>query len=86
MEIAVSESNEIKVENEVTVHVRFAPDGGVSEIGALPADATPQRWFNALSAHCANSFRALTRGRGIFVVASDKLSALQSTLSNPPQS
>ncbi len=82
----MSENKEVKVENEVTVHVRFAPDGSVSEIGARPADATPQGWFNTLSANCGNSFRALTGGRGIFVVASDKLSALQSTLSNPQQS
>lgn len=82
----MSESNEVKVENEVTVHVRFAPDGTVTEIGARPADATPQNWFNTLSANCATSFRALTGGRGIFVVGADRLSALQTTLSNPQQS
>lgn len=80
------ESQEVKVENEVTVHVRFAPDGSVSEIGARPAEITPQRWFNTLSANCANSFRALTGGRGIFVVAFEQLSALQTTVSNPQQS
>jgi hypothetical protein len=77
----VSESQEVQGENQVTVHVRFAPDGSVAEIGARPAEATPQKWFNTLSANCAASFRALTGGRGIFVVAAEKLSALQTTVS-----
>ena len=81
----MSESQEVKLENKVTVHVRFAPDGSVSEIGACPAEATPQKWFNTLSANCATSFRALTGGRGVFVVAAEKLSSLQSSMSNPQQ-
>ncbi len=81
-----SETNEVRVASEVTVHVRFAPDGSVSEIGARPAEATPQGWFNTLSANCATSFRALTGGRGIFVVAAEKLSALQTLVSSTSQS
>jgi hypothetical protein len=84
--VSESESQEVKVENQVTVHVRFAPDGTVSEISARPAETTPQRWFNTLSANCATSFRALTGGRGTFVVAAEKLSVLQTTISSPPRS
>jgi hypothetical protein len=75
----MSESEMTRVESEVTIHVRFSPDGAVSEIGARPAGATPQEWFNALSANCGEFFRAMSGGRGIFRVAAEKLGDLQAT-------
>lgn len=33
----------------ITLHVRFAPDGTVAEISERPAALTPQQWFNKLS-------------------------------------
>lgn len=75
----MSESETIGMENEVTVHVRFSPDGTVSEIGLRPAAATPQAWFDALSARFGGSFRAMSGGRGIFKLAAENLSELQAT-------
>lgn len=75
------DENQSRAESEVMIHVRFAPDGAVSEISGRPAQLTPQAWFNALSTNCGNSFRALTGGRGTFAIAADKLSELQNTVS-----
>ena len=68
---------------EITIHVRFAPDGSVCEISARPDSVAPQAWFNGISNSFGSSFRALTGGRGIFVVAADKITALQSQLAQP---
>lgn len=73
----MSESETTVTESEVTIHVRFSPDGTVTEIGAKPAGATPQDWFNALSGNCGNSFRAMSGGRGIFKIAAAKLGEMQ---------
>ena len=72
-----------QVASDVTIHVRFAADGTISEISARPGSVTPQTWFNALSASFGTSFRALTGGRGVFVVAAEQISAQQSQLSQP---
>lgn len=66
--------------SEVTVHVRFAPDGTVSEIGFRPAGTTPQAWFVALSRSRPGSFRALTGGRGLFVLPSATLDQARGAL------
>ncbi|BBF66142.1 hypothetical protein F6A13_06430 [Acidithiobacillus sp. 'AMD consortium'] len=50
----------------VVIHVRFASDGSVREIGELPSGTSPQDWFNALSRHSANSYESFAGGRGIF--------------------
>ncbi|MHB8251425.1 hypothetical protein [Acidithiobacillus sp.] len=50
----------------VIIHVRFANDGRVREIGECPSGTSPQDWFNALSRHSANGYESLSGGRGIF--------------------
>jgi hypothetical protein len=67
----------VGIEGEATVHVRFAPNGAVSEIGARPPGMTPQEWFNTLSRSCADCYRALPGGRGLFKIESRKLIELQ---------
>jgi hypothetical protein len=79
MRNSMSESETTRMENEVTIHVRFSPDGTVAEIGLRPAAATPQGWFDTLSAKFGGSFRAMSGDRGIFKVAAEKLSELQTT-------
>jgi hypothetical protein len=57
---------------EVMIHVRFAPDGVVTEISERPITTTPQGWFNYLTEKVGESFQPLSGGRGIFrVVRSD---------------
>ncbi|MEW5791759.1 MAG: hypothetical protein ACOY4L_04800 [Pseudomonadota bacterium] len=51
---------------DVMIHVRFAADGTVMEIGERPSGATAQEWFNHLSRNTQNSYQALSGGRGLF--------------------
>jgi len=68
----------MSAENKV-IHVRFAPDGAVVEIGERPEALSPQQWFNWLSVNVPNDYRALAGGRGVFKVASGEISMLQQT-------
>ena len=62
----------------ITLHVRFAPDGTVAEIGERPAALTPQQWFNKLSeAIGMKAYQTFAGGRGMFKVARDQVEALK---------
>jgi hypothetical protein len=52
----------------VLIHVRFSPEGSVTEIGERPGAALPQQWFNFLSEKVGDSFQPLSGGRGVFRV------------------
>lgn len=53
-------------EAEVMIHVRFAADGSVTEIGERPAPLSAQDWFNCLSDSDGDAYSALSGGRGLF--------------------
>lgn len=53
---------------EVMIHVRFAPNGAVVEISERPSVASPQSWFDYLTARVGESFQPLSGGRGLFRV------------------
>jgi hypothetical protein len=59
------------------IHVRFAPDGTVFEIGERPQALDAQQWFNKLSEVHGTSFQALSGGRGIFRLSPDSVEALK---------
>jgi len=61
----------------VVIHLRFAPDGTVSEIGQRPAALTPQQWFNFLSDNAGTAYRPLAGGRGVFQLSRDAVEKLQ---------
>lgn len=61
------------------IHVRFAPDGTVTEISERPEGATPQAWFDHLTRAAGTSFQALSGGRGIFRIADADLEAIKSS-------
>ena len=62
----------------ITLHVRFAPDGTVAEISERPAAPTPQQWFNKLSeAIGMKAYQTFAGGRGMFKVARDQVEALK---------
>jgi len=44
--------------NATVIHLRFAPDGSVTEIGERPASLTAQQWFDRLSDKHAMDFQA----------------------------
>ena len=50
------------------IHVRFAPNGSVVDIGERPEMLSPQQWFNWLSLNIPATYRALAGGRGVFKV------------------
>lgn len=61
----------------VMIHVRFATDGSVTEIGERPAAASAQVWFNFLSRNTVDCYEALSGGRGIFRIAGDQMNTLK---------
>ncbi|MDU6727207.1 MAG: hypothetical protein E6471_10870 [Bradyrhizobium sp.] len=62
----------------ITLHVRFAPDGTVAEISERPAALTPQQWFNKLSeAIGMKAYQTFAGDRGMFKVARDQVEALK---------
>jgi hypothetical protein len=65
-------------QQNVAVHVRFAPDGTVAEIGERPSALTPQQWFERLSGTVSSdSYRTYAGGRGVFQVLRDQIDTLK---------
>ena len=66
------------MENAQTlIHVRFAPDGSVTEIGERPPAQTAQDWFDRLSLEAADDYQALSGGRGMFRMSPEKVEAVR---------
>lgn len=61
----------------VLIHVRFAPNGLVTEIGERPPDTSAQDWFNRLSNHGANGYHPLAGGRATFTLNRAEIDALK---------
>ena len=66
----------------VMVHVRFAPDGAVTEIGERPDAMPPQHWFDHLSVKAGESYQPLSGGRGVFRIARSDVDGLKTSLSS----
>ena len=58
----------------VLIHVRFAPDGRVSDIGECPVGLDPQNWYNALSVEAAQHYQPFA---GVFRLTRDEVERLQ---------
>lgn len=68
------------MENQnVMIHVRFAPDGSVTEIGERPEGSSPQDWFNLLSYKAASDYQALAGGRGVFRLTREAVDTFKAT-------
>ncbi|MGQ0682635.1 hypothetical protein [Bradyrhizobium sp.] len=52
--------------DKVIIHLRFAPNGTVVEIGERPAGLSPQQWFDRLSDKYGNAYQVFSGGRGVF--------------------
>lgn len=66
------------MENQaVMIHVRFAPDGTVVDIGERPESIGVQEWFNRLSAGAAECYQPLAGGRGVFRVPGEQIESLK---------
>lgn len=64
---------------EVLIHVRFSPDGSVTEIGERPAAESAQAWFNRLTDRAGMRYQPLSGGRGLFRLRRDEVDALKTT-------
>ncbi|MGE0113760.1 MAG: hypothetical protein AB7T07_02585 [Steroidobacteraceae bacterium] len=64
----------------VMIHVRFAPNGTVTEISERPNSANPQAWFNYLTGLVGEAYQPLSGGRGIFRVDKTALDGFKSAL------
>jgi hypothetical protein len=60
-----------------TIHVRFAPNGDVTEIGAKPEALTPQQWFDMLMSRYPESYQTFMGGRAIFRLPAETIVQLQ---------
>jgi hypothetical protein len=62
---------------DVLIHVRFAPNGTVTEIAERPPAVSPQDWFNCLSSKAGTAYQALSGGRGVFRLTRGEVDALK---------
>lgn len=65
--------------DQVMIHVRFAANGTVTDIGERPAELSAQAWFNRLSNTAGDAYRALSGGRGLFRLARERFERLKTT-------
>lgn len=68
--------------DSVMIHVRFAPNGTVMEIGERPTAVDAQRWFDHLNKTTLNCYQSLSGGRGVFRLPKDQLSAAKAPWNN----
>jgi len=67
------------MEAQAIIHVRFSPDGAVTEISDRPAAATAQAWFNRLSQCAAKNYQTFAGGRAVYRLSQADLDALKSS-------
>ncbi len=65
---------------KVLIHVRFAPNGLVVEIGERPAALSPQEWFDLLSDKAGTHYQPLAGGRGLFRLEHQELDTLKGAI------
>ncbi len=73
-------SEAVTIDKEVMIHVRFAPNGSVTEIAERPESMTAQGWFNLLTERVGTTFQALSGGRGVFRIPGGAIAELKSSL------
>jgi hypothetical protein len=65
--------------DQVMIHVRFAPNGTVTEIGERPSALSAQEWFNLLTRSTTNGYEALSGGRALFRLPRQEVDQLKSS-------
>lgn len=66
--------------NTITIHVRFAPNGDVSEIDARPENFTAQQWFDLLVTQYPEQYQTFMGGRAIFRLPKESLDQVKAEL------
>lgn len=67
--------------DRVTIHVRFSPDGSVTEIVERPRAENAQAWFNRLSDKAGASYQPLSGGRALFRLTRAEIDDLKTATS-----
>ena len=65
--------------DQVMIHVRFAPNGTVTEIGERPGALSAQAWFNLLANATQDNYEALSGGRGLFRLSRAEVDQMKSS-------
>ena len=65
--------------DQVMIHVRFAPNGTVTQIGERPSALSAQDWFNLLTQSTTNCYEALSGGRALFRLSREQVDQLKSS-------
>lgn len=65
--------------DQIMIHVRFAPNGTVSSIGERPAALSEQDWFNLLARSTTDSYETLSGGRALFRLPKQQVDQLKSS-------
>jgi hypothetical protein len=68
------------IENTTVIHVRFSPDGSVTEIGERPAGASAQAWFDRLIGRTGNGYQPLSGGRAVFRIPRAEVDSLKAAM------
>ena len=61
----------------VLIHVRFAPNGAVVEIGERPRALSPQQWYDRLCEKAGSAYQSLAGGRAVFRLTRAEVDALK---------
>lgn len=64
--------------DQVMIHVRFAPNGSVTEIGERPTALSAQDWFNLLTRSTTDRYQILSGGRALFRLPRAQVDQLKS--------
>ena len=64
--------------DQVMIHVRFAPNGTVTEIGERPGALSAQAWFNLLTSSTTDCYETLSGGRALFRLPRAQVDQLKS--------
>ena len=68
--------------DQVMIHVRFAPNGTVTEIGERPSALSAQDWFNHLSDNKGDSYQTFSGGRGLFRLSREQFDTAKAPWNN----
>lgn len=69
-------------DDQVMIHVRFAPNGTVTEIGERPGALGAQDWFNHLSNNSGDNYQTFSGGRGLFRLSREQFQAAKAPWNN----
>lgn len=65
--------------DQIMIHVRFAPDGTVAKISECPSALSTQQWFNLLASSTTDHYETLSGGRALFRLPKQQVDQLKST-------